>query len=447
MANGQAPDNSPYRVWDRVKVSKDLFDLLIKHPLFQAKPEAINTAQYWLRAIDAAVERNDGKPVTWDYRDIESRFRSFRHSHTHYRDALRDLGLLTFTPYRPPANAFAEGECRNFAITDVGRRLVTGGIFQWLYHLLKDPQTRRRNQVAISKRKMTLKAYEEPIKQIIDGFNRSVEFDVDAVLAQLRRDEREEPGRFNSALHHLLAIVRRDFGNLEIKEGRIYHEFVGLSSKYRQFALFRGRPYVATLDVRACHPTFLGRLLWEFYTNEAAAIDAKLGVAVNRVDLEREHREWTGLFTDHDTDPRDAIVREAGITTPRADFKDCLNSWLNGARQYKRRTDGRTNRTDNRRLEAWFQRRFPEMARVWTAMEDRRITGRLITEEYEGPLMLDPALYGFADGLGLTLAYEYDGVGVFAERDDHDITGKLDKVKAFIQQNAVRQFGVAVVVR
>jgi hypothetical protein len=447
MANAEAPDSSPYRVWDRVKVSKDLFDLLITHPVFQGEPKAINTAQYWLSAIDGAMERNDDKPVTWDYKDIESRFRPFNHSHTVYRDVLRDLGLLTFTSYRPPANEVADGECRNFAITPVGRGLVAGGNFQWLHNLLKDPQTRRRNQVAVSKRKMTLKAYEEPIKQIIDAFNRTVEFDVEAVLAQSRRDEQEEPGRFNSALHHLLAIVRRTFGELEIKEGRIYHEFVGLPSEYRRFALFRGKPYTATLDIRACHPTFLGRLLWEFYTQEATAIDARLGAVVDRTKLERECRGWTELFTGDGADPRDVIIRDAGITAARGDMKDCLNSWLNGARQYERRTDGRKNRTDNRKLEAWFQGRFPEMANVWTAMEHRQITGRVITEEYEGPLMLDPALYAFADGLGLTLSYEYDGVGVFAERGDPDLPTKLEKVSTFIRLKSVERFDVAAVVK
>ena len=80
-------------------------------------------------------------------------------------------------------------------------------------------------------------------------------------------------------------------------------------------------------------------------------------------------------------------------------------------------------------------------------MEYRQITGTLITEEYEGPLMLDPALYGFAEGLGLTLSYEYDGVGVFAARGDPDLTAKLERVSGFIWLKSVERFDVAAVVR
>ena len=99
---------------------------------------------------------------------------------------------------------------------------------------------------------------------------------------------------------------------------------------------------------------------------------------------------------------------------------------------------------NNKRLEAWFQGQFPEMASVWGAMEIRQITGRLIMEEYEGPLMLDPALYALGDELGLTLSYEYDGVGVFAERGDPNLSEKLKKVSSFIHQNAKERFAVPV---
>ena len=61
---------------------------------------------------------------------------------------------------------------------------------------------------------------------------------------------------------------------------------------------------------------------------------------------------------------RDAIMREARITIDLSDMKECLNWWLNGAKKYKRKTDGRWNTTDNQALERWFRRFFPEMAKV-----------------------------------------------------------------------------------
>lgn len=301
--------------------------------------------------------------------------------------------------------------------------------------------------IRLSKRKSTREPYTDPISKIIDGFRSDVKFEPDALLNQLRSDRAKAPGRFASALHGLLALATRKFCELKVKEGRIYHEFVGLPSAYRPFALFKGKPYVATLDIRACHPTFLGSLLRDFHQQEAAAIAAKLNRDVNRRSLEGECNRWTDLFTHPTIDPRGVIVNEAGTTIDRRDMKDCLNSWLNGAKKYQRKTDGKWDMRNNKRLEAWFQAQFPEMARVWTAMEQRHITGILITEEYEGPLMLAPALYSLAEGLGLTLSYEYDGVGVFAERGDPKLPAKLEKVSAFIQRQSVERFDVPVVVK
>jgi hypothetical protein len=447
LNKAKAPDKTPYKAWDNVKVSKEFFDLLIVHPVFRGEPKAINTSQYWLNALDAAMERNDDDSVTWGYKDIQDRFRPYKQSHKDFRDALRDLGLIVYTRYRPPPNPFVAGECRQFTITALGRKLIADGNLQWLYNLLKDPKTRRRNQVAISKRTRSRIVYSDPIKRIIDEFSHAVMFDRDGVLNQLRRDNVECPGRFGSALHHLLALVKKTFRELELKEGRIYHEFVGLPSEYRPFALFNGKPYVATVDIRACHPTFLGRLLQEYHQQEAAAIAAQLNGGVNQPALEGECNRWTDMFTHPTIDPREAIMNEAGMAIDRRDMKDCLNTWLNGAKKYQRRTDGRWDMNNNKRLEAWFQQRFPEMARVWTAMEHRQITGRIITEEYEGPLMLDPALYALGDELGLTLSYEYDGVGVFSQRDDPELTAKMERVGAFIQRQSVEKFNVPVVVK
>jgi hypothetical protein len=454
---------SPYGVWDRVKVSGEFFDLLITHPVFAVEPKAINTAQYWLTAIDAGMERNDDKPVTWDWKDIYNRFRPYSHPYKVYRNALRDLELIDFTTYRPPPNYGVPGECRKYVITPLGRKLVLDGNHQWLYKLLKDPATWRRNQVAISKRKVRDRVYAEPEKQIVNAFTTAVTFDRDAVWSQLERDKVDDFGTYRSAVHHVSAILEKKFNDLEIENGRIYNNFVNLPREYKPFARFKGKPYVATLDIRACHPTFLGRLLRQFYQvcvdehlgkasrnhtdqNRLQAAD-KLHREVNLLALEAECNRWTDIFTNPTLDPRDTIMSDARIQLDKKDMKKCLNSWLNGAKKYLRVTDGRWDMRNNKRLEAWFQGWFPEMAKVWAAMEQREITGNLITEEYEGPLMLTPALYDYAESLGLTLSYEYDGVGVFAERGETELPAKLEKVKAFIQRQSVEKFNVPVVVK
>jgi hypothetical protein len=453
---------SPYKVWNRVKVSKEFFDLLITHPVFAAEPKAINTAQYWLTAIDAGMERNDDQPVTWDYKDIADRFHPYSQPYKAFRNALRDLGLIDFTTYRPPPSYGVPGECRKYVITHLGRKLVLEGNHQWLYKLLKDPATWRRNQVAISKRKVTHKVYAEPEKQIVNAFTTAVTFDRDAVWNQLERDKVAAPGTYRSAVHHVSAIVEKKFSDLKIENGRIYNNFVNLPREYKPFARFKGKPYVAILDIRACHPTFLGEFLRDFYQSTIAAY--RNGIAsshpdlvahdiaewqtkkVNLLALLAEHSRWTDIFTHPTVDPREAIMREAGMRIDLRDMKECMNWWLNGAKKYKRITDGRLNQRDIDDLDRWFRRNFAEMNKVWSVF-NRKATGCLISENYEGVLMLDPALYTLGDELGLTLSYEYDGVGVFAERGETELPAKLEKVKAFIQRQSEEKFNVRVVVK
>jgi hypothetical protein len=283
--------------------------------------------------------------------------------------------------------------------------------------------------------------------RIIDEFRHAVKFECSGLLQQLEDDRVNCFGRWLSVSHLLLAFERKYFVDLEIKEGRIYHEFVALPSDYRRFAVFKGKRYAATLDIRACHPTFLGRAIWELFQQDQAAIEEKLNGAVDRVALERQASQWTKLFTDENADPRGVIMEESEIRLQMKDMKQCLNTWLNGAKKYRRKTDGRWDLKNNQRLEAWFQARFPEIARVWTVMEQRQITGRIIMEEYEYQLMLNPALYRLGDELALTLAYEYDGAGVFATPNDPDLPAKLDIVRSFIQEQSMRHFGVPVVVK
>jgi len=441
-------DKKAYAVWDRVRVSKDFFDLLITHPVFRSEPKAINTAQYWLNSIDAAVARNDGHPVTWGWKDIQDRFRPYAQKATVFRDALRyDLHLIEFTTYRPPANEMAQGECRKFITTPLCRSLLAGGNYQWLYRLLNDPTTRRRNQVAISKRKRARTVYADPFLRMIDEFNHAVKFDRDGLLGRLQRDKTDEPGRFNSTLHILLAFERKWFTELEVKHGRVYHAFVALAKEYRPFALLDGKRYVATLDMRACWPTFFGRFMGDFYDywmqlpqsdQRAVEIADYLKKEVNHSALKSECKCWVDIFTNTAQDPRQAIMDAIGIKIDRGDMKECLNVWLNGGKQYERVTTGKINRTDNRALEAWFNNTFPNMAKVWS-VDDRTQTGQCLGDFYEGDIMMDVSLYAYAESMGLTLSYEYDGVGVFADPDDSELAAKLERVKTFIQNLSVNK--------
>ena len=453
---------SPYGAWDRVKVSKEFFDHLIQHPLFLAEPKAINAAQYWLAAIDAAMERNEEAPVTWDWKDIANRFQSYSRSYTEYRNALRDLGLIEFTTYKPPPGYLVNGECRKFSVTPLGRKFVLQGSHQWLHKLLKDQSTWRKNQVNVSKRKVRHKIYSEPEKQIVHDLIATVTFDRDAVLERLEQDKERDPDQYRSGVYHVTALVEKDFEDLETKHGRIYNDFVALPSPYRPYAKIKNKSYVATLDIRACHPNFLGKFLREFFQGFIDELDGRTtGIKLNEADIELAKRfkkevnllaleiecnRWRDVFAETAIDPRDAIRKEARMTIDLRDMKQCVNTWLNGGKKYKRITDGRMNKTDVDALEGWFKRNFPEMKKVWSSF-DSGMTGCFISENYEGPLMLNPALYRLGERLGLKLSNEYDGVGVFAEADDDELPSKLEQLKEFIQQQSLQKFDVPVVVK
>ena len=452
MSN-KVENKSVYGVWDKVRVNRRFFNLLLTHPVFRREPKAINTAQFWLNAINEAECRNDGKPTTWGWKDIQDRFRPYKQKATVFRDALRDdLELITFTTYKPPANAFAQGECRKFSTTELCRTLLADGNYQWLHKLLDDPEVRRRNQVAISKRKKTRTVYTDPFLRMIDEFNHAVKFERDGLLGQLENDKTNSVGRFNSALHILLAFERKQFTELEVKNGRVYHAFVALPKAYRPFALLNGKRYLATVDIRACWPTFLGKLLlalYEFWMQEPPSdleVADYLKREVRQSDITTECNRWTEIFTHPRIDPRQHIIDAIGLNIKTADMKQCLNVWLNGGKEYKRVSNGKKNRKDNRALEAWFTTTFPNMTKVWSRI-DREHTGECLGDFYEGDIMMNMSLYSYAESMGLTLSYEYDGVGVFAKPNDSDLTSKLEAVKSFIQNLANQEHQLPVEVK
>src|SRR5262245_59759667 len=121
----KGPANPQYRMFcDTRKVTRELFNRLKRNPAFKREPDAINTAQEWLREIDADMNWNGGGAVAWPHKRIQDRFRKHTQPHTTFRDALRDVGLITFSAYRPSQSAGVHGEKRRFALTALGKRLV-----------------------------------------------------------------------------------------------------------------------------------------------------------------------------------------------------------------------------------------------------------------------------------------------------------------------------------
>ena len=277
------------------------------------------------------MERNEDKPVPWHHKDIANRFQSFSQPYKAFRDALRELELIDSGPYKPPPNAFDDGECREFIVTPLGQKLVLEGNHQWLYKLLKDPAVRHQNQINISKRGVRDKDYAEPEKRIVHSFISEVIFD-SVVWDQLDHDkaDKDKCGTWRSGEHHVRALVEKKLPDLEIAHGRVYNDFVAMPEKYRPFARHKRKPYIATLDIRACHPTFLGEFLRDYYQSTADEYRSRpantypsadafqrakwLWKNINLLVPPMERDRWTEIFTHPTIDPRAAIMGEAGLT-------------------------------------------------------------------------------------------------------------------------------------
>ncbi len=234
----------------------------------------------WLNELSDAVDKNGGKPVTWDYKKLQDRFRGFDCSYTAILEALRNNFFIEITQV---------GGRRQFNITDCGWTFLVYEKYDELRLLLSDPLAQKRNRDAIAKRKDRRKVYTDPTKRIIDDFRHSVEFGHKELLKQLRRDRGTPLAlakkavkidgelrthlhtpianiRFQNVLRPLLAFETRKFWNLIRDErGQIYHEFTPLHWNYLRFATFNGKPFALRLVIKHLQPTYLRKLSFDLY--------------------------------------------------------------------------------------------------------------------------------------------------------------------------------------
>ena len=243
---------APDKDRDQTKVGVGFFYTLAEHPVFKREKSAINEAHYWLSEIAAAMTANYGNPVTCGYKKIQDRFRKCAQSHVEFLGALSELQLINVTQRRRSTKESGDGQPRQFALTPRAWFLLAQGNSRWLHLLITDAKTRRRNQVAIARRKMRRTVCSDPTMRAIDEFRYGLKFERAGLLKQLRLDSSRAGVRHAFVVHLLLAFETRTFCDLILKEGQIYHEFVSLPWNYRRYAAFKGKRYVTFLNVKEC---------------------------------------------------------------------------------------------------------------------------------------------------------------------------------------------------
>jgi hypothetical protein len=250
-------------------------------------------------------------------------------------------------------------------------------------------------------------------------------------------------------LNLLITIKTKDFSLLRRNEadGRIWNEFTALKAGYRRFFKYKNLRYVSTIDMRACHFSFLGPWLvglWQghketpidlssfdvrhvTYNKKQKVITMKPNPNDNHLALSQDLGKWTDLFSNEE-DPRNKISKFCGWSLE--DTKIRVNSWINGNRKYPK-------------LDQWLKKEFPALSMVWESLDGdkKKIVGNSIAETYETPIFLDIDLYEFASNRNLKLSYEYDGVGVFGDVSDPQLKTKIEETNQYIQNKIGESLG------
>jgi len=235
---------------------------------YEWEPELQNKSVKWLNALSFAIQANRGNPVKWDYKNLQDRFRKFKHSNIEILDALQRAMLIKLTQ---------DGHSRKFEVTNWGLNLLAEKNYQKLLQLLTDKRVQKRNKDAIAHRKKSSTVYEDATLKIIDDFRFKVKFEKGDLLKQLQFDRSggsplEEYGneekkrqriafyqeRYKRAVFPLLSFETRIFCDLDMTDG--FHEFQAIPEKYRQFASVDVKPYLGKINIGEKLPTFLREL-------------------------------------------------------------------------------------------------------------------------------------------------------------------------------------------
>jgi hypothetical protein len=195
----------------------------------------------------------------------------------------------------------------------------------------------------------------------------------------------------------------------------VFNDFVAMKSDLRRFFMYKQLVRRSIVDIRACHPTYLGAYIYANHFNKEAVKD--------------ECDKWTSLFTDPLNDPRQVIGDEIGYTKDQC--KTAINESLNGSKLYKK-------------FHRWMKEGFPQMYQYMITHEKM---GCEIAKMYEVPIMLNEDLFKHTEDMGIKLTYEYDGYSVFAKENDEFLKDRVNFIIGYIKWYSTKHFGITPVIK
>ncbi len=367
-------------------------------------PRIVRTLNHILRWN----EKDNGKS------SITSRYflRVFRGEYPHVVLALETLGLLLNDHVWIAQSSGFRGKCYSYLLTDKCCAALADHNKEYLYKLLQDKPTIRRNRVRISQRGYNTKHYgdvRDYHKQVIDGISFKRE-EIDRVA------DTYKPAKKAFVYSLLIDVVEKNYGELKrnAKDGRIWTPYAQLPAEIKQLITINGLSYQWTIDIRSCYPS-----LWAEYVSRLPHIDLD--------GLEHERWKWNNLFLNKSVNPKAVIAKAVGLSLE--DIKPVMIQYFNGKKRGKAFVA----------FDAWISKEFPMLYEAWQRTDIKQ-TGNNIGKYFETKLMLDGSIYERAEELGIIIGYEYDGMSFYAE-DDTNCQELLD----FIEKKSVELLGVKLV--
>jgi hypothetical protein len=396
------------RIFYKEATPHSLNEILLQSPYITEHYKLIPRIWRTLNRVLAKNNRDDGKS------DITRLFFKdrFGDEYPSIVRALETSGLLINDHVWIAKSAEFKGKCFSYLLTDKCCTALADTNKEYLYKLLQDRPTIRRNQKQVSGRGYNGKVYgdiRDYHKRVIDEMTYNI-CEIDKVADTYR------PAKKAFVYSLLVDIVRKDYGELHrnAKDGRIWTPYAQLPAEIKKLIKVDGLDYQMTMDIRSCYPS-----LWAEYVCSF--------VKGHNDPQQYERKKWNDLFLNKDIDPKAVITNAIGVS--RDAIKEVMIQYFNS------KIRGKAFRA----FDAWISREFPNLYTAWKATNIKQ-TGNNIGKYFETKLMLDESIYNKADELGIVIGYEYDGMSFYA-KDDTNCQTLLD----YIEQRSFELLGIKLV--
>jgi hypothetical protein len=401
------------QIFYKSKTPIEFNTLLLTEPFFKENWKLIPTVRHTLNTI-LKYNYSDKGPSEISYKLFFNRYGPEYATILH---SLTTLGLLHIDHSYTPVSISTDGKghCKNYSLTELAHTLLADANKEYLYKLLTDKATKRKNQKAISRRgynKLNYGDVRDDLKKTNDG----ISYDPEAI-SQLVDCFPTEKKAFTYTL--LIDILEKKYNNLHFNttDGRVWSPYTQLPPEIKKLIYINGLAYQMTIDIRSCYPSF-----WAEYILTQPILPH---IVYGNVDNEK--RKYNDLWLNPSIDPKKYLSDLLGIE--QSEIKEVLIAYFNGH-----------SRTGNyKKFDNWIKKEFPTLYKIWS-QTDIKQTGNNIGKNFETKLMLDRSIYKKAKELGIILGYEYDGMSFYAKDNS-----KCDELLAFIENKSVELLGIKLV--